>query len=65
MMKSDFSGSAKIIPFPVRDRATADGQREKSKPAGDLGSPDVSVGASGSGWYHEVAIEKSRRASER
>jgi Protein of unknown function (DUF2735) len=65
MMKSDFRGSAKIIQFPVRDRATADGQREKSKPAGDLGSPEVSGGASGSGWYHEVAIEESRRASER
>lgn len=65
MMKSDFSGSAKIIQFPVRHRATADGQREKSKPAGDLGSREVSVGASGSGWYHEVAIDEFRRANER
>jgi hypothetical protein len=65
MMKSDFSGSAQIIQFPVRGRATANGQREKSKPAADPGSPDVSYGASGSGWYHEVAIEESRRAGER
>jgi hypothetical protein len=56
--------SAKIFQFPVRVRNAVDGRREQTNPAVDLVSPRVSLAGSGSGWYHEAAIQESKRIRE-
>jgi hypothetical protein len=55
--------SAKIIPFPVGGRKIDNSRR--NEPDADLSSPPVSSGVSSSGWYHEAAIQDSKRAGER
>jgi hypothetical protein len=50
--------SAKIYQFPARVRKAVDGRREETNPAVDLA-------AFGSGWYHEAAIQESKRIRER
>jgi Protein of unknown function (DUF2735) len=57
--------SAKIYQFPARARKAVDGRREQTNPALDLVSPRVSLAAVGSGWYHEAAIQESKRIRER
>jgi hypothetical protein len=57
--------SAKIYKFPARVRNTIDSLRDDSRPAADLASPRVSAAAFGSGWYHEAAIQESKRIRER
>jgi hypothetical protein len=53
-------GSAKIYQFPAGGRAALGGRRyEENRTAGDLASSRVSEVASGSGWYHEAAIQES------
>jgi hypothetical protein len=57
--------SAKIYQFPARVRKAVDGRRQETDPAVDLVSPRVSLAAVGSGWYHEAAIQESKRIRER
>jgi hypothetical protein len=57
--------SATIYKFPARVRKTGDSHRDDSSPAADLASPRVSAAAFGSGWYHEAAIQESKRIRER
>jgi hypothetical protein len=55
------SGSAKILMFPARGRFAAGSQRDESRPPNVALLPGVKV-ASGSGWYHEAAIQDSIKA---
>jgi hypothetical protein len=54
------SGSAKIFTFPARGRFAAAGQPKQ--PANVQLPSGVKV-ASGSGWYHEAAIQDSIKAA--
>ena len=64
-MTTNFSQeSAKIYQFPARGRKTVDGRRDEA-PAVDLSALRVSAAAFGSGWYHEAAIQESKRVWER
>jgi hypothetical protein len=59
-MIHDPERSAKIYQFPVRGRFAA-GQRD------EIESDDRSqhaAGIAGSGWYHDAAIEESKRVRE-
>lgn len=49
--------TAKIYQFPVGGRAALSSRSEPAKPTLDYA-------ASGSGWYHEAAIEDAKRGSE-
>ncbi len=63
-MTTNFSdrGSATIYQFPVRGRfATA--RRDETKSV-NLKSLNACEGMCGSGWYHEAAIEESRRTRD-
>src|ERR1700694_2442789 len=53
-------GSAKIYQFPAGGR-----RYEETKTVTDLASTPVSEAASGSGWYHEAAIQESKPVRER
>ncbi len=53
------SGSAQILAFPPRGRFAAAGQLPVS-PADTLITPAVKI-ASGSGWYHDDAIQADQR----
>jgi hypothetical protein len=54
------SGSAKIYPFPARGRFAAASQGDGLRQAANvLLAPGVKV-ASGSGWYHDAAIQTER-----
>jgi hypothetical protein len=56
--------TAQIIPFPLKVRKAVGGDFEQLKSSTDLRSvrvSDVSAGA----WYHEAAIQDSKRVSER
>ncbi len=66
-MNTSFNhGSAKIYQFPAGGRAALGGRRpEDTKAAVDQGSLRVSEAASGSGWYHEAAIQESKPVRER
>ena len=60
-MTTNFSGgSAKIYTFPARGRFAVGGQPEDLKPATIAPLPrgvKVVKGATGSGWYHDEAIQ--------
>ena len=60
MSKDVPEGSAKIYQFPVRGRFAA-GHRDETK--SDARSQRVATVASSS-WYHDAAIEESKRAHE-
>jgi hypothetical protein len=62
-MTKNVQGSAKIYQFPVRARVTGDDR--PIEPTPDSRSIEVATVAGGSGWYHELAIQDSRRANER
>jgi hypothetical protein len=49
--------TAKIYQFPVGGRAALSSQNEPAKPTLDYA-------VSGSGWYHEAAIEDAKRGRE-
>ena len=57
--------SAQIIQFPVRARQSNGAQRDSMTPALDVRSQRFATVASGSGWYHDAAIQDSKRAGER
>ena len=50
-------GSAEIIPFPARARRTSNENREAAKPVTMFPVARSVKVASGSGWYHEAAIQ--------
>jgi hypothetical protein len=59
-------GSAKIYQFPAGGRSALGGRRyEETKTVTDLASTPVNEAASGSGWYHEAAIQESKPVRER
>ena len=60
MNTSFHHGSAKIYQFPVRGRPTIGARSEQANTAIDINSPGVSEVASGSGWYHQAAIDSER-----
>ena len=54
------SGSAKIYTFPPRGRFAASGQRQDVAPVANAPLTAVKI-VSGSGWYHEDAIQTEQR----
>ena len=52
---------AEIIPFPSRARTTLGELRDVAKPVAKVPSPRAVKIASGSGWYHEAAIQDADR----
>ena len=57
----DPTGSAKIYAFPLRGRFALANQHDAMESAGVNSANGFKI-ASGSGWYHEAAIEDARRA---
>ncbi len=59
-MTTNISGSATIYAFPARGRFASVGQREAS-PLGAAApsTPAVRI-VSGSGWYHDEAIQQAK-----
>ena len=61
-MTTNISGSAKIYAFPPRGRFAISGQmggqRDSDMATGAPAPAGVKI-ASGSGWYHEAAIQES------
>jgi hypothetical protein len=65
-MTTDFSReSAKIIEFPAGGRRAVAVRRDESNLAADPAALRVSGDAFGSGWYHEAAIQESKRTGGR
>jgi len=61
-MNTDLNrGSAEIIPFPSRARTIAGELRDVAKPVAQFPLPRAVKVASGSGWYHEAAIQDAER----
>jgi len=54
--------SATIIPFPVGGRRSLAAKRDDVNAATEARSPAVSFGGA---WYHDAAIEESKRVRER
>jgi hypothetical protein len=61
---SNLSGSAKIYTFPPRGRFALTNQREDNERAADASLPRGVRIASGSGWYHEAAIQADKNRSQ-
>ncbi len=57
MSTDDNRGLAEIIPFPLRARANSNEYRESATPVTMFPLPRTMKAASGSGWYHEAAIQ--------
>jgi hypothetical protein len=57
---SNLSGSAKIYTFPPRGRFALANQHEANDLAGNAQLPRGVRIASGSGWYHEAAIQAEK-----
>jgi Protein of unknown function (DUF2735) len=64
-MTTNISGSAKIYAFPARGRFAASNQPEDSKQPANAPLPHGITIASGSGWYHDEAIQEEIRAEPR
>jgi hypothetical protein len=61
-MNTDLNrGSAEIIPFPSRARTTSGELRDVARPVAKFPLPRAVKVASGSSWYHEVAIQDAER----
>jgi hypothetical protein len=58
------NGSAKIYTFPPRGRFSPANERNAMEYAGVTSARGVKF-ASGSGWYHEAAIEDARKDATR
>ena len=58
------SGSAKIYTFPPRGRFALAKERDAMESASVKSTLGVKI-ASGSGWYHEAAIEDARQDASR
>ena len=61
-MTTNLSGPAKIYAFPPRGRFAAADQTEQSKATAGLQLPRGVMLVSGSGWYHEAAIQEAIQA---
>jgi Protein of unknown function (DUF2735) len=61
MATSSPGESAKIYTFPARGRFAAGNQRDDLKPAANAALPRGVMVASGSGWYHDEAIQAEQR----
>jgi len=64
MSTNTYRGSAEIIPFPVRARTTSNENREAAMPVTMFPVPRAVKVASGSGWYHEAAIQEADQTRE-
>jgi hypothetical protein len=54
--------SAQIYAFPAKVRTAAVvGHGEQAKPVADLAAKRLPKTTSGSGWYHDAAIEEARQ----
>jgi hypothetical protein len=58
-------GSATIYQFPIGGRKAVAARREEANIAADAKLPRVSGEIFGSAWYHEAAIQESKRTGER
>jgi hypothetical protein len=58
-------GSATIYQFPVGGRKAVTLRREEANIAADAKLPRLSGEIFGSAWYHEAAIQESKRPGER
>ena len=56
--------SAQIYQFPIGGRQALRANREQPKHADDLLSPQAAAATIGGAWYHEAAIQDSKRTSE-
>jgi len=54
------TGTAKIYQFPRKIAGNADRNRRIEKPESDLQARRVVIIESGSGWYHDAAIQAER-----
>jgi hypothetical protein len=64
-MTMNLSGSAKIYAFPARGRFAANSRHEDFDAVAQLVLPrGARLGASGSGWYHEEAIQDALKAEQ-
>ncbi len=54
-------GSAEIIPFPSRARKNSGEPRDIAKPQPTFAAQRAAKVASGSGWYHEAAIQDAEQ----
>jgi hypothetical protein len=58
MTTSIAGGSARIYEFPPRGRFASNG-RDESQPRATLEAQSLVKVASGSGWYHDAAIQEA------
>ena len=65
MTTNIYGHTAKIYQFPARGRAGIGERREQAKPVAELAPQHVADAASGSGWYHEAAIQEAERGRKR
>ena len=63
-MTTNLSGPAKIYAFPPRGRFAAGNQGEQSKATANVQLPPNLKIASGSGWYHEAAIQEATQVEQ-
>jgi hypothetical protein len=59
-MTTNYSGSAMIYTFPPRGRFAAGHGLAERQPAQSAPLPPGAKLVSGSGWYHDEAIEQAR-----
>jgi hypothetical protein len=59
------SQTAKIYQFPIRNRATEMGRRDGQKRIADLAAARLPYAETGSGWYHDAAIQEAEQAHKR
>jgi hypothetical protein len=57
--------SAEIYEFPKRGRSDIGGQHEDNNAANEFASPHLPEVSFGTGWYHDAAIQESRRPFKR
>ena len=62
-MNANVQTSATIYQFPVGGRKGLN--RDQQKPATDLVRPQVAPAAIVGAWYHDAAIQDTKRVSER
>jgi Protein of unknown function (DUF2735) len=64
-MTTTFPESAKIYAFPARGRFAANSRHEEFETVAALALPrGARLSASGSGWYHEEAIQDALKAEQ-
>lgn len=56
--------SAKIYPFPVRARTTVEAGRFETRSSAEFRASRAAEVLSGSGWYHEAAMQDALRPSK-